>query len=208
MSKRKGKIVVIVILLITILAVVFAFMYKDDRVIETNEVVSTTTRITVGTCKATTSIITYTTTTTTSTMTSTTTTTCVETETTVTSTLTSEAETQAYEEIVQDNPVCNDPVCSQFWTVNELTYYSGPSGCYGAYGRTLINDYSIACNSLPDGTIVHIESWDGTINGNYRVDDTGGMGDNVIDIFYSDYSYTPYDFAIAGRIGCDVWIIE
>lgn len=205
MSKRKGKIVVIVILLVTILSVIFAFTYKDDRVIETNEVVSTTTRITVGTCKATTSIITYTTTTTTSTMTSTT---CVETETTVTSTLTSEAETQAYVEVEQDNPVCNDPYNNQIWSINELTYYSGPYGCYGAYGRTLINDYSIASNVLPDGTIVHIESWDGTINGDYRVDDTGGMGDNVIDIFYSDYSYTPYDFAVAGRIGCDVWILN
>ena len=77
------------------------------------------------------------------------------------------------------------------WTVDEMTYYSGPYGCYGAAGRTLINDYSVACNSIPLGTIVYIQSSDGSVDGYYRVDDTGGMGDNVIDIFYSDYSYTP-----------------
>ena len=94
------------------------------------------------------------------------------------------------------------------WTVDEMTYYSGPYGCYGAAGRTLINDYSVACNSIPLGTIVYIQSSDGSVDGYYRVDDTGGMGDNVIDIFYSDYSYTPYSFRQAGRVSCTVWIVE
>ena len=94
------------------------------------------------------------------------------------------------------------------WTVDEMTYYSGPYGCYGAAGRTLINNYSVACNSIPLGTIVYIQSSDGSVDGYYRVDDTGGMGDNVIDIFYSDYSYTPYSFRQAGRVSCTVWIVE
>ena len=94
------------------------------------------------------------------------------------------------------------------WTVDEMTYYSGPYGCDGAAGRTLINNYSVACNSIPLGTIVYIQSSDGSVDGYYRVDDTGGMGDNVIDIFYSDYSYTPYSFRQAGRVSCTVWIVE
>lgn len=94
------------------------------------------------------------------------------------------------------------------WTVDEMTYYSGPYGCYGAAGRTLIHNYSVACNSIPLGTIVYIQSSDGSVDGYYRVDDTGGMGDNVIDIFYSDYSYTPYSFRQAGRVSCTVWIVE
>ena len=94
------------------------------------------------------------------------------------------------------------------WTVDEMTYYSGPYGCYGPPGRTLINNYSVACNSIPLGTIVYIQSSDGSVDGYYRVDDTGGMGNNVIDIFYSDYSYTPYSFRQAGRVSCTVWIVE
>lgn len=94
------------------------------------------------------------------------------------------------------------------WSVSEMTYYSGPYGCYGASGRTLINNYSVACNSIPLGTIVYIKSSDGSVDGYYRVDDTGGMGNNVIDIFYSDYSYTPSSFRQLGRVPCQVWIVE
>ena len=93
------------------------------------------------------------------------------------------------------------------WTVDEMTYYSGPYGCYGAAGRTLINNYSVACNSIPLGTIVYIQSSDGSVDGYYRVDDTGGMGDHVIDIFYSDYSNTPSSFRQLGRVSCEVWIV-
>lgn len=94
------------------------------------------------------------------------------------------------------------------WSVSEMTYYSGPYGCYGAAGTTLINNYSVACNSIPLGTTVYIQSSDGSIDGYYRVDDTGGMGDSVIDIFYSDYSYVPEPFATNGRVSCQVWIVE
>ena len=93
------------------------------------------------------------------------------------------------------------------WTVDEMTYYSGPYGCYGAAGRTLINNYSVACNSIPLGTIVYIQSSDGSVDGYYRVDDTGGMGDHVIDIFYSDYSNTPSSFRQLGIVSCEVWIL-
>lgn len=93
------------------------------------------------------------------------------------------------------------------WSISEMTYYSGSYGCYGASGRTLINNYSVACNSIPLGTTVYIKSSDGSVDGYYRVDDTGGMGDHVIDIFYSDYSNTPSSFRQSGRVSCEVWIV-
>lgn len=93
------------------------------------------------------------------------------------------------------------------WSVTEMTYYSGSYGCYGASGRTLINNYSVACNSIPLGTTVYIKSSDGSIDGYYRVDDTGSMGGNVIDIFYSEYSNTPSSFRNLGRVSCEVWIV-
>lgn len=113
-----------------------------------------------------------------------------------------------YEEDDDDTYYEESDSLTRNWTVDEMTYYSGPYGCYGAAGRTLINNYSVACNSIPLGTIVYIQSSDGSVDGYYRVDDTGGMGDNVIDIFYSDYSYTPYSFRQAGRVSCTVWIVE
>lgn len=88
----------------------------------------------------------------------------------------------------------------------ELTYYSGPSGCYGASGRTLINGYSCASNYYPLGSIIYIES--DYISGYFSVDDTGEMSDNVVDIFYSDYSLTPTDFANAGRVPAEVWMVQ
>lgn len=93
------------------------------------------------------------------------------------------------------------------WSITKMTYYSGSYGCYGASGRTLINNYSVACNSIPLGTTVYIKSSDGSIDGYYRVDDTGSMGGNVIDIFYSDYSNTPSSFRNLGRVSCEVWIV-
>lgn len=93
------------------------------------------------------------------------------------------------------------------YTVSEMTYYSGGYGCYGASGRTLVNNYSVACNSIPLGTIVYIKSSDGSINGTYRVDDTGAMGSHVIDIFYSSHSNVPSSFRNLGRVSCEVWIV-
>lgn len=93
------------------------------------------------------------------------------------------------------------------WSVSEMTYYSSSYGCYGASGRTLINNYSVACNSIPLGTTVYIKSSDGSVDGYYRVDDTGGMGSHVIDIFYSNYSNAPSSFRQSGRVSCEVWIV-
>lgn len=126
--------------------------------------------------------------------------------TTETTVYTSFDTTEAEEtEVEETEPATNLTLVS---TITELTYYSGPNGCKGKYNRTLANDYSIACNSLPDGTIVHIESDNGEINGDYRVDDTGGMGDKVIDIFYCSYNNVPKNFKREGRISCTVWIVE
>lgn len=121
-------------------------------------------------------------------------------QTTCTETVDIVTEEETYEETQSDMTIN--------YSINQLTYYSGSEGCKGRWGRTLLNDYSIASNLLPDGTIVHIESEDGSINGDYRVDDTGGMGNNVIDIFYTNYSNVPYPFSRDGRISCTVWVYE
>jgi uncharacterized lipoprotein YehR (DUF1307 family) len=109
------------------------------------------------------------------------------------------------EEVIDTTPVYEQ---TEIVCVNQLTYYSGSYGCKGRWGRTLINNYSCASNYFDDGTIIHIESDDGSINGDYRVDDTGGMSNNVVDIFFSDYSNVPYPFSRDGRISCRVWIVE
>lgn len=109
------------------------------------------------------------------------------------------------EEVIDTTPVYEQ---TEIVCVNQLTYYSGSYGCKGRWGRTLINNYSCASNYFDDGTIIHIESDDGSINGDYRVDDTGGMSNNVVDIFFSDYSNVPYPFSRDGRISCKVWIVE
>jgi hypothetical protein len=191
---------------------------------------SKTTKVQVSTTISTTDVTTetsvttsITSTTTTTDTTSSTSTTSTTTDTTVATTEYTEEETVLVEEEFQQTytetvtvPVTEEETYYETqsnnmainYSINELTYYSGPSGCYGSCGRTLLNDYSIASNLLPDGTIVHIESDDGSICGDYRVDDTGGMGSNVIDIFYTDYSNVPYPFSRDGRISCTVWVYE
>lgn len=159
------------------------------------------TETSVATSTTSTTTTTATASSTTSTSTTTTATTSSATSTSTTTTTTTVATTEYIEEETQSDMTIN-------YSINELTYYSGPNGCCGRWGRTLLNDYSIASNLLPDGTIVHIESDDGSINGDYRVDDTGGMGNNVIDIFYTNYSNVPYPFSRDGRISCTVWVYE
>lgn len=66
-------------------------------------------------------------------------------------------------------------------TVFEITHYTHTgnntaSGVYPVAGRT------VACNSLPLGTIVEINGQD------FVVEDRGGMGGNVIDIFVDSES--------------------
>jgi 3D (Asp-Asp-Asp) domain-containing protein len=127
--------------------------------------------------------------------------------TTTTTTVIEEEETlvtpELFEVVYEDNTVTYTDT-----SVNQMTYYSGRSGCKGASGRTLLNDYSCACNSIPLGTIIHIESSDGSVNGDYRVDDRGGMSDNVVDIFYNSYDNVPSSFRFNGRVSCTVWIVE
>lgn len=213
-----------------IIAIVIIMFMGCDKVnkqsrtrVQVPETVSIITDVTTETS------VTTSTTTTTDTTSSTSTTSTTTTATTVATTEYTEEETVLVEESVEeyipteetytetvDIPVTEEEIYYEEtqsdmtinYSINELTYYSGPSGCKGRWGRTLLNDYSIASNLLPDGTIVHIESDDGSINGDYRVDDTGGMGNNVIDIFYTDYSNVPYPFSRDGRIRCTVWVYE
>jgi hypothetical protein len=144
------------------------------------------------------------TTTTTSTTTTETTTTTSETTTTVAIIEYINYETETATEVIEEEyeyvPSLTDCMLC------ELTYYSGPSGCYGASGRTLINGYSCASNYYPLGSIIYIES--DYISGYFSVDDTGEMSDNIVDIFYSDYSLTPTDFADAGRVPAEVWMVQ
>ena len=112
------------------------------------------------------------------------------------------------EEEVYEEEIVNIDTTLTPTVVNQMTYYSGKTWCKGASGRQLLNDYSVACNSIPLGTIVHIESSDGSVCGDYRVDDTGGMSNNVIDIFYSSYDNVPSSFRVNGRVSCTVYIVE
>lgn len=80
----------------------------------------------------------------------------------------------------------------------ELTAYIATgnpcaSGVYPTVGRT------VACNSIPLGTTVYIEGY-----GTYVVEDTGGMGGGVIDVFVGSY-----DEAIQfGRRSAEVYIVD
>lgn len=87
----------------------------------------------------------------------------------------------------------------------EATYYEGGYGTYGASGRDLISGYSIASNVLEQGTIVRITG--SGLDGIYRVDDTGGMPNHVIDVYYQ-YGDTPDYFQLYGRLDIEVYIMD
>ena len=81
--------------------------------------------------------------------------------------------------------------------------YSTPP--YGSSGRILETGYSVASNYFPSGTLLYIE---GTgVTGTYRVDDTGGMSNNVIDFYYWDRAFVPQSFLVSGRINIEVYIL-
>ena len=89
---------------------------------------------------------------------------------------------------------------------NGMTYYGGFeltayewSGNPCANGAFPTEGHTVACNSLPLGTKIYIEGL-----GEYVVEDTGGMGGGVIDIYMGDYG-TCMEF---GRQYGDVYIIE
>lgn len=85
----------------------------------------------------------------------------------------------------------------------DMGYTSQP---YGSSGRYLESGYSIASNSIPSGSIVKIVG--GGIDGTYRVDDCGGMPNNVIDFYYWDRSCIPNSFLNLGRINIEVYLIS
>lgn len=90
-----------------------------------------------------------------------------------------------------------------WYTAVDMGYTSTP---YGSSGRYLESGYSIASNSIPQGSIVHIIGLG--LDGYYRVDDCGGMANNVIDMYYWDRSFIPYEFKKTGRGNIQVYLVE
>lgn len=93
----------------------------------------------------------------------------------------------------------------------DMTYYSATalghiSPPCGASGNQLIEGYSVACDFLPYGTLIYIES--DYLNGTFRVDDCGTGSTNTIDVYYWDNANVPYDFAQAGRVPITITVIE
>ena len=98
-------------------------------------------------------------------------------------------------EVTED---CGDPIGASFVGTYELTAYEW-TGNPCANGNYPTVGYTVACNSLPLGTRILIEGY-----GEYVVEDTGGMGGGVIDIYMGDYD-TCIQF---GRRSANVYIIE
>ena len=206
---------IISVILLVAVFVVFIYVHNTVKKIdnESSSVImsteTSTTTISSTTVKSTTISSTSTTTSMTTKMSSTTT------ETTVITT--------SSELIVETNPVYEEETYteeiseeitdsvsnsgSSFYKSMEGTYYCGGSGTYGRWGRDLISGYSVAINGLADGTIVYVESDCPGVTGTYRVDDTGGMGYNVVDFYYS-YNNVPSEFSWRGRINVDVYIVQ
>lgn len=161
------------------------------------------------------------TTTTTSVTTTTTTTVTMEsrittTETTTTSTST-ETEVAAIPDVAIETEVvettCGGDIChteplSGYW---DMTYYSATALGHttppcGASGNQLIEGYSVACDSLPFGTLIYLDS--DYVSGTFRVDDCGTGNNHTIDVYYWDDTNVPYDFARAGRVPVTITILE
>lgn len=105
------------------------------------------------------------------------------------------------------SPVSNYPL-GGYWN---MTYYSATALGYtsppcGASGNQLIEGYSVACDFLPYGTLIYIES--DYLNGTFRVDDCGTGSTNTIDVYYWDNANVPYNFAQAGRVPITITVIE
>lgn len=80
----------------------------------------------------------------------------------------------------------------------QLTAYEW-TGNPCANGNYPTEGYTVACNSLPLGTKIYIEGY-----GTYTVEDTGGMGNNVIDIYLGDAG----ECVQFGRQNAQVYIVE
>ena len=89
----------------------------------------------------------------------------------------------------------------------ELTAYCACEYCCGegamgitASGTVPYQGRTVACNSIPLGTEIYIDGF-----GYYTVEDRGGMGDDVIDIFFYDH----YEALELGRVyGVDVYYAQ
>lgn len=157
-------------------------------------------------CTTTTTSVTTTTTTTATTESRTTTT-----ETTTTSTST-ETETEVTDVVIETETTCGGDIChtqplNGYW---DMTYYSATALGHttppcGASGNQLIEGYSVACDSLPFGTLIYLDS--DYVSGTFRVDDCGTGSMNTIDVYYWDDANVPYDFAQDGRVPVTVTIL-
>ena len=87
----------------------------------------------------------------------------------------------------------------------ELTAYCSCAACCGtetgltASGTYVEEGRTVACNSLPMGTKIYIDGY-----GEYVVEDTGNMADNVIDIYIGDHNRA-WNF---GRQSAKVYLIK
>ena len=117
------------------------------------------------------------------------------TEEATTYTTTTNISEETVEESTETSADSNMIYCGVFkatWYDNRGLGYNESSTLRGASGRELISGYSVASNYFASGTLLYIKS--PYHDGLYRVDDTGGMADNVIDFYYQYRSDIPYNF--------------
>ena len=117
------------------------------------------------------------------------------------------------EVVTKTEPIIVEPVTkieplNGYW---DGTYYAATSMGYtyqpcGASGNQLIEGYSVACDSLPFGTLIYLDS--DYISGTFRVDDCGVGNYNTIDFYFYDNSEIPVGFLNAGRVPITITVIE
>jgi hypothetical protein len=192
--------------------VIFIVSSNNDTMLE-KEINNTpiTTSMYYTTTMASTTTTTNVITTTTETNTTTELTTTTETNTTTELTTTTEEYIYTEEEIIKEE-IIEEEIPDENYTSDgthygtfEATYYEGGVGTYGAAGTDLISGYSIASNIFPLGSLIRIEG--SGLDGIYRVDDRGGMANNVLD-FYYQYGDTPSDFQFYGRMDVEVYLVS
>lgn len=93
---------------------------------------------------------------------------------------------------------------SVVWYCGHDMGYTNPP--YGASGETLISGYSAACDCLPFGTKLLIET--NLFTKEIRIDDCGVGSNNILDLYYYDRSEIPSDFLQLGRLNAKITIIE
>ncbi len=109
-------------------------------------------------------------------------------------------------EVIDNNSeIYNPPMCFEatWYTAEDMGYTSAP---IGASGKTLETAYSIASNYFSFGTILYIEGYG--LDGYYRVDDCGGMSENVLDMYYFSRNDIPNNFLRDGRVQVTVYVIN